>query len=292
MTNETVNISCRDGVALTGTLFRPAGDAHACILICSALGVPRRFYARFAEWLAGEGCAVLIFDYRGTGDSVLATADAGTVCLEDWGRLDLDAALGWLADHFPGVPLFQVGHSCGGQLLGLAENATRVSGALLVAATAPNWKLYPMPGRLQMLFVWHCMVPLVSLGRAVFPARRLGISTIDVPAGVMAQWARWARSRDYLFSPEFGVDTARYGQLSCPMLSLGFDDDGYASAEAIEALLRHYSGARVENRMVAVQSLGVGKLQHFGFFKDKVRDTLWRDALQWMDTQQSAASSG
>ena len=39
------------------------------VLIVSAMGVPQRFYADFAEWLASQGHAVMSFDYRGVGES-------------------------------------------------------------------------------------------------------------------------------------------------------------------------------------------------------------------------------
>lgn len=283
MAGESIQIPCPDGVALAATVHRPAAPARASLLVCSALGVPRRFYDAYASWLAGQGILVMTFDYRGTGDSPLTPTAARGTCLEDWGRLDMDAALGVLAQQGPGLPVFLVGHSCGGQLVGLAERSGQLAGAILVAATAPNWKRYPAPDRYQMWLVWHGLVPVLSFGRTHFPARRLGMSAIDVPAGVMAQWARWARSSDYLFSPEHGLDTARYASLDFPLLSLGFDDDSYASRAAIEALLRHYCAARVEHREIHVPSLGVGGLGHFGYFREKVRDSLWRDTIGWLD---------
>ena len=39
------------------------------MLICPATGVPQRFYFRFAAWLAAQGHTVLVFDYRGIGQS-------------------------------------------------------------------------------------------------------------------------------------------------------------------------------------------------------------------------------
>ena len=47
-----------NGTPLAGTLFEPAvqrGAATHPVLIASALGVPQRFYAAFAGWLAQRG---------------------------------------------------------------------------------------------------------------------------------------------------------------------------------------------------------------------------------------------
>jgi len=47
----------------------PRGAKRHAVLINSATAVPRKVYRGFAGYLAGRGCAVLTYDYRGTGDS-------------------------------------------------------------------------------------------------------------------------------------------------------------------------------------------------------------------------------
>ena len=60
------------------------------------------------------GMAVLTFDYRGIGGSrqggALRDED---VRMQDWGRLDLEGALGWMRRAYPGAPLLVLGHSAG-----------------------------------------------------------------------------------------------------------------------------------------------------------------------------------
>ena len=57
-----------DGYPLAATLFLPRGAKRHAVLINSATAVPRKLYRGFAGYLAKRGCAVLTYDYRGTGD--------------------------------------------------------------------------------------------------------------------------------------------------------------------------------------------------------------------------------
>ena len=59
----------------------------------AATAVPAGYYRHFAEWLAGRGCAVLTFDYRGIAASRDALRHGEDVRLRDWARLDMAAAL-------------------------------------------------------------------------------------------------------------------------------------------------------------------------------------------------------
>src|SRR3954454_19862752 len=57
-----------DGVSLAATVWDPPGRAGSHVLvIASATGVLRGYYASFASSLASRGFAVVTFDYRGMG---------------------------------------------------------------------------------------------------------------------------------------------------------------------------------------------------------------------------------
>ena len=61
-----ITVLADDGARLDADLVAPAAPRRAALL-APALGVPRRFYRPFAEFLAAEGVAVLAVDYRGVG---------------------------------------------------------------------------------------------------------------------------------------------------------------------------------------------------------------------------------
>ena len=62
-----VAIPAADGRLLAATLFEPhshAGEQGAPTVIAGGTGIARRYYARFAAYLAERGRVALTFDYR------------------------------------------------------------------------------------------------------------------------------------------------------------------------------------------------------------------------------------
>jgi predicted alpha/beta hydrolase len=273
-----LSIRCADGVELAAT--RHAGGDRAAVLIAPALGVPRRFYDSFAQYLAGRGFDVLSFDYRGLGESG-RDCDPAAIRLADWARLDLAAALRWLWEHTPASRRVLLGHSLGGQLPGLTPESEGLNAIIAIGASAPYPRLYPLVPRLRMLLLWRVLVPLLTRGRSHFPARRIGFSSVDVPAGAMRDWARWGLRPEYLFDPALGLDTARYAQLALPLLAYSFADDDYAVRPAVDALLQRYAAARIDHRHIGRPR--DGRIGHFGYFHPRMRDSLWRDTADWLE---------
>lgn len=281
---EMIHFDATDGLKLTGDIIDPGGATKA-VVFGPALGVPRRLYHPLMRYLATRGYACLVFDYRGTGDSTLTRELSADVHLTHWAERDLEAALLEAERRFSPERLALVGHSISGQILGLAPSSERLKAVILVGSTVARPALYPYPFRLGLWLLWSVIIPLSCRGAGWFPARRLGMSSVDVPKQIMGWWARWARGSDYLFSPEFGLDTSRYQRLSSPLLAVDLSDDSYAPQRPVDALTDHFTAARTERMHVHVPGLGVGPVGHFGFFRDRVRDALWRPVVDWLDAQ-------
>ena len=116
---QRVVLPTSDGLELQATLFEPQVQARAVAMLAPATGVPQRYYAPFARWLALQGYAVITFDYRGMGAS---PAGAQPPSMRDWMLEDLPAVLR-AAKHRASpqvgtrrLPLLWVGHSLGGWL--------------------------------------------------------------------------------------------------------------------------------------------------------------------------------
>ena len=68
---ETLTITCSDHYSLNGRFYAAQGTQQALpVLICPATGITQQFYHHFASWLAEQGYAVLVFDFRGIGESL------------------------------------------------------------------------------------------------------------------------------------------------------------------------------------------------------------------------------
>jgi len=281
-----VRIRCSDGFELPASLFAPAAP-RAVLVVAAAMGVPRRYYGKFAADMAARGIAALTFDYRGIGEAAAALRDPAGTTFQDWGRLDLHAVLEHAYAAFPGVPVFLAGHSAGAQIVGLTAHAERLAGLVFVAGPRPHVSQDRGGYRIFSTLWWYVLVPLGSLLRW-FPARKLGFSSVDVPSGVTREWGRWARAPRYLFSPEFGIDISRYGKLRQPLLAWSFSDDRYTPPASAEALLSEYPNARVTRRPVRPADVGARAIGHLGFFRESLRDTLWRETAEWTLAQAAA----
>ena len=283
-TPEQLLIICDDEFPLAATSFVPVEEPKAVVVVAPAMGVSRRFYFTFCEYLASKNVVGLVFDYRGSGDSVPPAGMEDLITFENWGRVDIDALIRAASSRHPGVPIYVVGHSCGGQLVCLAPASTQLRGVVLVAATLPHSSRYPWPRKLGLWWLWHLKIPLLARGRGHEIAQVAGLAQFGAPGRVLRQWAQWARKRAYLFHPKFKLDTQRYANLPLPLLVLGFSDDPLAPVAAIDALVKRFEAAQVERRQIKVErlSLGFESLGHLGFFRSKSRDALWFMVLEWM----------
>ena len=203
---DDITVPATDGYPLAATLFLPRGAKRHAVLINSATAVPRKFYRGFACYLAGRGCAVLTYDYRGIGDSRQKAMTGYNrpkslvgfkASMSDWAAQDVTAAVSWMRERYKALPFAYVGHSFGGQALGLLPNNTEISRALFVAAQAGYWKLMTSPERYRVFAILNFVgLPLTrSLG---YMPGKAGLG-MDLPKDAFLQWVGWVTSPRYLF---------------------------------------------------------------------------------------------
>ncbi|MEY9130077.1 putative alpha/beta hydrolase [Bradyrhizobium diazoefficiens] len=102
-----------------------------------------------------------------------------------------------MRERYNTLPLAYIGHSFGGQALGLIANNTDISRAAFVASQAATWRLMTSPEKYRVFAFMNLIgVPLAhAFGYAPGWA---GIGE-DLPKGVFLQWADWVSSPRYLF---------------------------------------------------------------------------------------------
>jgi predicted alpha/beta hydrolase len=277
-----VTVRTSDGVPLAATLYEPpAASDRPVVLVSSATAVKRTFYDRFARYLAGEGFTVVTYDYRGIGDSRPARLRGFHARLRDWGEKDLTAMLEWIDARFADRRVVAIGHSLGGQMLGLAPNSSRVSAMLGVAAQTGWWGHWPRPQRYALALLWYIAMPLSAAVLGYFPAKRLGIGE-DLPGDVAREWARWCRNPQYMIDETGAPLRPHFDRFSGPLLALSFADDRLAPAEAVSTLTSYYSRAAVRREHIEPHALGLRSIGHFGFFRDVAKPMLWERAAAWL----------
>jgi predicted alpha/beta hydrolase len=270
-----VVIPATDGFELAGSGFGDVPRAERVVLIAPATGVRRRLYRPFAEFLAGEGFGAVTWDWRGTGDSRPTSLRGFRATMRDWAERDLAGVIAWAGARYPRARLFVVGHSFGGQSVGLAPNRDRVCALVTVGAQSGYYGHWPRPQRYMYAALWRLAMPLATRVAGYFPARLLRVGE-DLPRGVALQWARWCRTPSYL------GDWSGHGAFKRPILAIGFMDDPFAPPAAIDALHAHYGSRKQQRWSIAPEELGAQQIGHFGFFRPGVSPTLWRDVADWL----------
>jgi predicted alpha/beta hydrolase len=284
---DEITFPATDGYLLAASLFLPRGPRTHAVLINSAIAAPRNIYRRFASYLARRGCAVLTYDYRGTSWRK-ATVEyrqpksrlALKASMSDWATLDAAAAVAWMRDRYRSLPLNYVGHSFGGQALGLLPNNTEVSRALLIAAQAGYWKLMASPERYRvyamMNFVGRPLVRLLGY------APGWGGLGDDLSKPAFLQWVKWVMSKRYLFDDTRLTALKNFPQFPGALRALCVSDDPWATRPAVELLCSGFTSTNPEIVTITPADAGVSEIGHCGFFRSEHRETLWKNAAEWI----------
>ena len=203
-----------DGYMLAATLFLPRGAKHDAVLINSATAVPRKIYRGFATYLAGRGCVVLTYDYRGIGGSRPPSLKGFAATMSDWAALDVASAVTWMRGRYKGLPLAVVGHSFGGQAIGLLPNNDMIARSLLVSAQAGHWALMTPPENYRA----YAMVNF-SAGRSrdCSATRRASSASARICRRACSmQWTDWVMNKRYYYDDPNLKALANYSQYKHP----------------------------------------------------------------------------
>lgn len=276
-----LQIPARDGHPLAASLYEPRGRRSGTVIINSATAVSRRYYKGFASYLAERGFRVVTYDYRGVGESKPETLRGFEASMTEWGTLDfagvLDYADEWARE---GEPIYVVGHSVGGQIIGLAPNNARIDAIVGVGAQSGDLRLWPLATRTMLGLKMRALFPITATF-GYLPESFLGEA---LPRGVADQWAGWALTPGYFFGTS---DAPREGfeRVTAPILAITIDDDDLAPDAAVCALASAYTNARVWRRTIRPEDHRAKKIGHFGLFKSRFRSSLWREIGLWLDAR-------
>ena len=278
---QPIQITCEDGVRLSGTLYRPTAP-RAAVVVAPATGIKQRYYGAFARHLAGCGYGVLCYDNRGIAGSLdgsIRESDASLVC---WGRLDQTAALETLKKLFPSCRYHLVGHSAGGQLAGLMKNGSELTSMFNVACSSGNLRRMTFPFRLNALFFMNVVIPVSNFVFGHTKSHWFGMGE-PLPRRVGEQWSRWCNGTGYV-RVDFGkaIEEHHYDSLEIPSCWLTATDDPIATEANVREMIGVYSRIEAETIFVDPGETGLEDIGHMGFFRSG-RSALWKHATDWLD---------
>jgi predicted alpha/beta hydrolase len=286
---QPAELQASDGRKLAAHWFA-ATRRRGVIVMNGATGFPQSFYFKLAQYAAERGFDVLVYDYRGMGFSAGADPAAEKARMSDWGLFDMRAALDAASKRADGLPVATVGHSVGGQFLGLLRNHALARVHVQIATSVGYWRWENPPFKYLAWWFWRVHGPLMLALKGYVPTGG-GWAGLPLPRGVYEEWRRWCLRPDH-----FGPDLPTYlsdncfAEIRAPLLSVGFTDDPIATRRTVEGLNGFFPNAQRESRWYSPADAGTNRIGHEGFFSSKHRETLWRPVIDWIDKKLGLAA--
>ena len=274
---QDIIFKTNDGWELPATLYVSANAKGPLVLISAATGVPRRFYRHFAQYLADDGAsAVMTYDYRGMNGGI-TQRQARSMRMSDWALRDLPAAVEALQRRYPNTALRGIGHSFGGQALGLSGVARRFERYMTIAAGSGYLGHMREHRKLSLMINWLGWPAAALLGAL---PRWAGLGE-PIPYGAFNQWRRWCNDPRYFMSDASLPEIRRFAEVRIPVLAVGFGDDPWAPRKSVEAMVAWYSNAQIRLHWFNQRDLDK-PVGHLGFFSSVHRHTLWPQLADWL----------
>jgi predicted alpha/beta hydrolase len=291
VSSRELSVAAEDGYPLAATLFEPAVPHRSAPLVVVAPGaaIPRRFYARFAAYLAERGAVSLTFDHRAIGGSRRGSLVGSTVRMRDWCILDVPGVIAWARRSYPERALHWVGHSMGGFATGLAHNNGLIARQLNVATLSGYWGRMAIPERYRVLVLMGGLGPLIVRACGYMPGRLIGGE--DMPGPAFLEWRGWCMHRESLFGDASLPERENFRGLTAPLRAIQIADDPWGTKANVAHMTERFTGS-VERSIwpVVPAEVGVARIGHFGFFRQELREALWHPAADWVLGSDGASS--
>lgn len=279
--SEEIIIICEDRISLTGTLYRPK-YLKGAIMIAPATGIKRRFYHSFANFLAQNGYGVITFDNRGIGDSRKGSINGVHASLVNWGKLDMTAVLENLKQQFQNTSYHLIGHSAGGQLVGLMKNSNELRSMFNYGSSSGSLKNIKYPFKLTSLFFINFFIPISNFIFGQTNSHWLKMGE-PLPRLVASQWRKWCNGKGYVEN-DFGksILNHNYNKLTLPSLWTHAIDDDIANIENVKDMVRVYPQSNSKIITLNPEEFGYNEIGHMMFFSSKKKE-LWKLSLEWLN---------
>ncbi|MBX3039947.1 MAG: alpha/beta fold hydrolase [Bdellovibrionaceae bacterium] len=281
--SQTFEIQARDGHPLRGLLLFPEQAPRAVVQINSATGAKRSYYRPFAEFLRDHGFAVCLWDYRGSGESINKPLKDYRDTFADYGLKDMPAILDFLDQTFPGVPKIAVGHSVGGQLIGLMDNWNKLSGLVTLGTSGGQLRYMPWGYWFLAVYFFYLFTPLSHVFLGYCAGKKLGHME-NLPTTVVREWRDWCAEAEYLFSPKFlgrTIPVGHFKDYHFPVSAYWASDDPIANRRSVAQFwseIKSTSSIRIQE--LKPKDFGLREIAHFGYFRKKFETTLWQELLK------------
>ena len=253
-------------------------NSNTVLIIASAMGVKQSFYQNFAEFASSNNISVITFDYSGIGKSLTGNIKKHKEFLHDWGNQNLEMVIRNAIEKFPNHTKVVLGHSVGGQLIGLAPSSVHLDKIILVSAQSGFLGFWKGFNKVKMFLNWYLLFPVLTSFFGYMPSKRFS-KMENLPKNVVNEWSKWCRNPDYLFG-YFSDDELVFSKIRCNLLSISVADDFFAPEQSVDWLTNQYQNTKLTRKHLFPAEFDVSKIGHFDLFKTKFKESFWKFLLE------------
>jgi predicted alpha/beta hydrolase len=272
---EKLKLVASDGYVLHGLLGTPKKNVCGTIVISPATCIKKEYYLNFAHYLMRRGYTVVLFDYRGIGESAPPDLKQSSIYLHEWGTLDMNTILNFLVDKRGYRDIVWIGHSIGAQLVGFLENHRYIKQVIAVNAALGYWRYFPFPMRIVVWLLWYVIGPLMIRFYGYGQMKLIGWGE-NLPPNALLEWRSWCLSKKYF--GEF-ISTQRstdcFDDFKCPITAIYFSDDYIANDVTVPLMMKFFPNAPQQIVKIDSSRYTPLKVGHSGVFRKRFESTLW-----------------
>lgn len=274
MTKEL--ILTEDGFKITALILKPSvSKPKAVIQFHSGTVTKKEYYLKLASYLAEQNYIVVLFDYRGVGESKPESLKGFDMSISDWGRYDSVAVADWIRNSYPNLSVHLIAHSMGGQIYGMMRNWDVFDKVIFLNTSSGNFnKFSPITYKWKVKLPAMILFPILNRVLGFIPGS-LGLGE-DWPKGVAEDWYRNSKMNGLM--PKYlhkKTGLSYYQHINRKVTAWYFADDSMSTLETVDELPLSYPKAIINIKTIHPSDVGLEKIGHFGLFKQKAEAILW-----------------
>lgn len=250
----------------------------AIVIILPATGVLQTYYAKLARFLQKNNYTVYTFDYGGIGKSKMKPLTKFDTSLSNWATNDIESVFKYINKLHPSKKINCIGHSLGGQLLGLVPSNKLINNIILAASPSNHYSFWDGFEKTKNFFNWFVIFPFFTTFFKYFPSKFF-MKMENLPKSMAKEFYTWSQENDYYFSSKINLKKYHY-QIKNKLTSYSTVNDPYAPKKAVDWLTKKYSNATIIRKHLLPKNYNVKNIGHFGFFKQKFENTIWQEYLK------------
>lgn len=269
---KTVEIPTNKDYSISANIY-DVPKSTTVLIISSATGVKQSYYKKFAEFIREKGISVITFDYLGIGKSLKEPLKNLNNTTVDWSKTDLSSVINYTEQNYPESKITLLGHSIGGQLIGLSKSSTIAHKVILVAAQSGYWKFWKGFERYKLWIYWKILFPFLIKTFGYLPSKKIS-GMENLPKNVAKQWIKWCLSPEYLFE-NIAEEDLFFKNIKIPLASFSIENDQFAPREAVDWLTKRYENAEIKKTHLMAKDFKTNDIGHFGIFREKFKENIW-----------------